>query len=118
IHILDEEWGHGDVTKAHITLLENFLRELGIGDPDSKVTIPEIGKFGNTTMAMWRNGDPVAAFGYHWALEEVAAGIHPVFFNGLKEYGFSSEALLYFQIHATAEQQHALVANNGLWRYT
>ena len=119
IEILRDEYGNGDPEKIHAKLLRRFVDQLGITDQmlAFEKPISEVKSFGETTLAMWRDGDPVTAFGYHYALELIAMGIHRAFASGLEGYGFSPESLEYFRYHSTAEEEHAKIAESAFTRY-
>lgn len=119
IEILRDEYGNGDPEKIHAKLLRRFVDKLGITDKTllAERPIPEVDNFGKVTLAMWRDGDPIIAFGYHYALELIAMDIHRTFAAGLEGYGFSPEVLEYFRYHSTAEEEHAKMAESGLTRY-
>lgn len=120
IMILWDEYGNGEPDKVHAKLLGKFMIE-GIGisanQIDSLEMIPEVAEFGETTLRVWRDGDPVVAYGYHYALERIAASIHPAFFDGLKDCGFSPDSLEYFRYHSRAEEEHVHAAEAGFLRY-
>lgn len=118
IEVLRDEYGNGDTKKVHAKLLQNFLNDaLKIETPTQDDIAPEVGEFGKTTLEMWRDTDPVTAFGYHYALEHIAQDIHKAFYAGLKDYGFPEETLEYFKYHSTAEEEHAAIADSGFNRY-
>ncbi|MDO8624358.1 MAG: iron-containing redox enzyme family protein [bacterium] len=120
IEILRDEYGNGEPDRVHAKLLSRFMTE-GVGisadQIDSLEIIPEVAEFGDTTLRIWRDGDPVVAYGYHYALERIAASIHPVFFEGLRNCGFPSESLEYFRYHSRAEEEHVHATEAGLLRY-
>lgn len=120
IEILRDEYGNGDPDKVHARLLGNFMVE-GLGFPADQIDllemIPEVAEFGETTMKIWRYGDPVVAYGYHYALERIAATIHPAFFEGLKGLGLPPASPEYFRYHSRAEEEHVHAAEAGFLRY-
>jgi pyrroloquinoline quinone (PQQ) biosynthesis protein C len=126
IEILRDEYGNGDKEKIHSRLLAYFLMQLpplAAHTLTIKDAIPEVREFAETTERMWvpREGspapDPIRAFGYHYALETLATTLHRAFYQGLREEGFSKEALAYFRLHAKREAHHAALAAAGLRRY-
>ncbi|HYF29129.1 MAG TPA: iron-containing redox enzyme family protein [Candidatus Paceibacterota bacterium] len=120
IEILRDEYGNGEPDKVHARLLRKFMIEgagLSADQIDSLEMIPEVAEFGETTLKVWRDGDPIVAYGYHYALERIAASIHPAFFEGLKGNGFSPDSLEYFQYHSRAEEEHVHAAEAGFLRY-
>ena len=120
IEILRDEYGNGESDRIHAKLLGRFMTE-GVGvstdQIDSLEIIPEVAEFGDTTLRIWRDGDPVVAYGYHYALERIAASIHPVFFEGLMNCGFPPDSLEYFRYHSRAEEEHVHAAEAGFLRY-
>lgn len=120
IEILRDEYGNGEPDRIHAKLLGKFMVE-GVGiaadQIDSLEMISEVVEFGETTLKLWRDGDPVVAYGYHYALERIAASIHPAFFEGLQGYGFPPDSLEYFRYHSRAEEEHVHAAEAGFLRY-
>ncbi|MBV9159534.1 MAG: iron-containing redox enzyme family protein [Candidatus Kaiserbacteria bacterium] len=118
IEILRDEYGNGDPDEVHARLLQKFLEEgIGMPLPSSGDAVPEIAAFGDKTLTMWRDADPVTAFGYHYALERIAQDIHKVFLHGLENGGFPLEVLKYFVYHSTAEEEHVRITKKGFDRY-
>ncbi len=118
--VLYDEFGNGDPEKIHSRLLGRFLTQglfLEQADVEQVPILPEIADFGETTLALWSTGDFVEAFGHHYALEEIAKDIHPVFAAGLTSYGFPPDVLEYFTYHALAEEEHTRIAETGFRRY-
>jgi pyrroloquinoline-quinone synthase len=120
IEILRDEYGNGDPTAVHALLLKGFLTQtLGLSDNHIQITqpLPEVAEFGDVTMKVWSGNNPALAFGYHYALEHIAATAHEAFYAFLKRYGYSDEELIYFKYHAAAEPEHAKMAESGYARY-
>jgi pyrroloquinoline quinone (PQQ) biosynthesis protein C len=120
IEILNEEYGGGDREKIHAKLLRRFLTALSISEKnveDSK-TLGSVRNFGEEVLKIWKEGNPVYAFGLHFALEFLASSLHAHFADGLKKYDFLTDYdKAYFNYHKTAEPQHADFSENGMVLY-
>src|SRR5579885_73805 len=120
IEILNEEYGNGDREQIHSRLLKRFLTALEISDEEveREETLPAVKNFGDEVLRIWRDGDPVYAFGLHFALEFLASALHVHFAGGLQKYPFLTEYdKQYFNYHKVAEQQHADFSENGMLIY-
>lgn len=120
VEILFDEYGMGDRSRIHARLLLRFLGALGIAeaDVDGEVTIPAVEQFSDEVLRVWRDEEPVLAFGLHFALEYLAASLHAHFSEGLAKYPFlSADAREYFDYHKVAEQNHTDYSETGILVY-
>lgn len=119
--ILLDEYGNGDRDKIHAKLLRNFLTRLGISDEEieNTPTLPAADQFSKEILGIWKDGNPVYAFGLHFALEYLAAGLHTHFSDGLAKYDFLSDSdREYFDYHKIAEQNHSDYSEYGIVYYS
>lgn len=120
IDILNEEYGSGDREKIHSRLLFRFLVALELSEEDvmNTKTLSATQRFGDEVLQIWRDGNPVYAFGLHFALEFLAASLHTHFAKGLSKYPFLTDYdREYFNYHKTAEKQHADFSEQGMNLY-
>jgi pyrroloquinoline quinone (PQQ) biosynthesis protein C len=120
IHILRDEYGNGELNSVHAFMLLRFLKSLGYSESDiSKYPmISEIQEFSRLVEDIWLHGNPVQAFGVHYALEVLAAEMHLAFGRGLRTAEQSSTFdMEYFDYHGIAEVEHADISDRGLQVY-
>jgi pyrroloquinoline quinone (PQQ) biosynthesis protein C len=120
IEILNEEYGSGDREKIHARLLMHFLRALGAEEEDVEAspTLGAVDSFSKRVLAIWRDADPIRAFGLHFALEYLASALHAHFARGLRKYEFlSQQDRRYFDYHEEAEPHHADFSELGMHTY-
>lgn len=120
IDILYDEYGNGNKEKIHAKLLLKFLRRLGITDKEieNTVKLPAVKKFGKEVLEIWRDANPIYAFGLHYSLEYIAQFLHATFAEGLNKYPeYSEDDLEYFNYHKIAEQEHTDYSEVGLLTY-
>jgi pyrroloquinoline quinone (PQQ) biosynthesis protein C len=116
IEILREEYGFGEASRVHARILEKFVRALGLDVTRvaSAVSNPEVEAFSREVDEAWSKGDPVKAFGVHFALEYLAANMHKAFFAGVQTLGLDADDIEYFAIHSIAEDEHSRIAEDGM----
>jgi len=120
IDILREEYGNGDRTMIHASMLQRFLTALGVSEADVEATPTPAGiqAFGARVLEIWRGAPPAYAFGLHFALEYLAASLHTYFADGLEKYPFLSIGdRQYFEFHRAAEPMHADLSEAGFLHY-
>jgi pyrroloquinoline quinone (PQQ) biosynthesis protein C len=120
IEILSEEYGYGDRERIHAKLLKRFLSALSISDNDveNAETLPAVKRFVADVLSIWKEDDPIYAFGLHFSLEYLAASLHVHLANGLAKYAFLKEDdKEYFNYHKMAEQRHADFSEKGFVLY-
>ncbi len=120
IDILNEEYGNGDRERIHARLLRRLLLALGILDCDveNSETLNAVKNFSEEVERIWKEEDPVYAFGLHFALEFLASSLHTHFARGLDKYTFLTlHDRSYFDYHKTAEKEHADFSERGFLVY-
>ncbi|ASU34263.1 iron-containing redox enzyme family protein [Mucilaginibacter xinganensis] len=121
IEILDDEYGKGNREKIHAKLLYRFVKVFYETDQEVELVpkLPAVGRFGKDVMEIWKNGEPVYAFGLHFALEYLAQDLHAHFSDALQKYDYLDENVReYFLYHKIAEQQHADFSEYGFIYYS
>jgi len=107
---LDSELGSGRSEHAHIRLLERFAGALGLSGADLQRTmpLPAVEKYLGVLHRLFIEEDYLAALGAELAVEVTAAAEFQYFHTGLLQYHrFSSDDLVFFELHLTAEDDHA-----------
>lgn len=74
----------------------------------------EVVEFSREVDNAWARGEPVRAFGVHFALEFLAANMHKAFFSGVQTLEVGPDDIEYFRIHSTAEDEHSRLAEEGM----
>ena len=116
IEILREEYGNGDRKEIHSRLLWRFLAALGLSEDEveSAPTLRGVQSFSEQVLKVWRDGDPIVAFGLHFALEYIASDFHVRFANGVQKYDrLGDYERRYFEFHRIAEERHSDVSEAG-----
>jgi pyrroloquinoline quinone (PQQ) biosynthesis protein C len=116
IDILDEEYGYGELDNVHARLLGRFVAALGLDQSavDSAERTAGVERFATEVDELWLRADPRVAYGVHFALEYLAANMHKAFYAGVSRLGLPDEAVIYFKLHSTVEEEHAAKAQTGL----
>jgi pyrroloquinoline quinone (PQQ) biosynthesis protein C len=116
IDILYEEYGFGELDKVHARLLEGFLEALGLSAEDANAanSADGVAYFSHHVDECWLKADADFAYGVHYALEFLAANMHKAFYANVARLGLSEEAICYFKLHSTVEEEHAEKAHKGL----
>jgi pyrroloquinoline quinone (PQQ) biosynthesis protein C len=116
IEILREEYGYGEETRVHANILRKFVLGLGLSVEAilSMPSVPGVSAFSHDVDEIWTRGDPIKAFGVHFALEFLAANMHKAFYAGVQTLGLGPDDIEYFQIHSVAEDQHSELAAEGM----
>jgi pyrroloquinoline quinone (PQQ) biosynthesis protein C len=97
-----------------------FLNALGLSDCDVERTepLPGVTEFVQEVSRIWRDENPIYAFGLHFALEYLASSLHGHFARGLDKYPFLRDYdKEYFNYHKTAEKIHADFSERGFLQY-
>lgn len=118
IENLRDEYGSGVRADIHTRLLERFLLSIGLErhDFENAPLIEATRNFTSQVDDAWRHGDPVVAFGIHFAFEVAAARLHDAFATGVMSAPIPSDPT-YFQYHQTAEPHHAADSARGFALY-
>jgi pyrroloquinoline quinone (PQQ) biosynthesis protein C len=106
---LDSELGSGCSEQAHIRLLERFADAIGLSRDDLRRSspIPPVEKYLRLLHRLFMQEDFLAAVGAELAVEVTAAAEFRYFHPGLLLYQrFSSEDLVFFELHLKAEEDH------------
>lgn len=121
IDILYDEYGKGNKEKIHAKLLLKFLMRLGISNEEIENTakLSAVTKFGEDVLKIWKEANPVYAFGLHYSLEYTAQFLHSTFAEGLSKYPeYTVDDLEYFNYHKIAEQVHTDFSEVGFLTYS
>ena len=106
---LYSELGNGKPGQAHITLLTNFSRALGIKDEELARTepLPSVITYLETLDRLFMESDFLRALGAELAVEVTAASEFKYFYPGLSGYDmFKDQDLEFFRLHLEEEAQH------------
>ena len=107
---LDSELGSGQSDQAHIRLLERFACAIGLTEADLRrsTPLPAVEEYLAVLRRFFIEEDYLAALGAELAVEVTAAAEFRYFHPGLLQYQrFSSNDLMFFELHLTAEDDHA-----------
>jgi pyrroloquinoline quinone (PQQ) biosynthesis protein C len=107
---LDSELGSGRSEQAHIRLLERFATALDLSGTDLRgsTPLPAVEEYLGVLHRLFIEEDYLAALGAELAVEVTAAAEFRYFHPGLLQYHrFSSDDLVFFELHLTAEDDHA-----------
>ena len=107
---LDSELGGGQSEQAHIRLLERFADAVGLSGADlGRCTpLPAVQEYLGILHRLFITEDYLTALGAELAVEVTAAAEFRSFHPGLLHYHrFSSDDLAFFELHLTAEDDHA-----------
>lgn len=107
---LDSELGSGRSEQAHIRLLERFAEAVGLSEADLRrsTTLPAVEEYLGVLHRLFIAEDYLTALGAELAVEVTAAAEFRYFHPGLLQYHrFSSDDLVFFELHLTAEDDHA-----------
>jgi pyrroloquinoline quinone (PQQ) biosynthesis protein C len=107
---LDSELGSGQSDQAHIRLLERFACAIGLTEADLRrsTPLPAVEEYLAVLHRFFIEEDYLAALGAELAVEVTAAAEFRYFHPGLLQYHrFSSNDLVFFELHLTAEDDHA-----------
>jgi pyrroloquinoline quinone (PQQ) biosynthesis protein C len=107
---LDSELGSGRSEQAHIRLLERFAGAVGLsaGDLRQGTPLPAVEEYLGVLHRLFTEEDYLTALGAELAVEVTAAAEFQYFHPGLLQYHrFSSDELVFFELHLTAEDDHA-----------
>jgi pyrroloquinoline quinone (PQQ) biosynthesis protein C len=106
---LYSELGAGDSTRAHLALLTNFARAVGLGEQDLKATEPTEGvrSYLHVLHQLFIESDYLTALGAEMAVEITAASEFRYLYPGLQHYAmFSEQDLTFFRLHLEEEICH------------
>ena len=109
---LHSELGSGRSEQAHIRLLERFADAVDLSGTDLQRTapIPEVAEYLAVLHRLFIEADYLVALGAELAVEVTASAEFRCFYPGLLRYNrFSSDDLVFFELHLEAEDDH------GLW---
>ncbi len=110
--VLDDELGGHTIFRSHVHLYRNFLRSLGLDDPDWGGARPAHAtrRFISGHRELTAGGDPLAGLGAIGPGHELAI---PVMFEflirGLRQIPGLAPNLEYFTLHIKEDQEHARV---------
>jgi pyrroloquinoline quinone (PQQ) biosynthesis protein C len=110
IKTLHSELGSGSYEQAHIKQLERFGEKLALRESDLKRTepIPEVTAYLRKLHQLFVEIDYLVALGAELAVETTAASEFRYFTPGLSKYpDFTSDALIFFELHLQEEQHHS-----------
>ena len=106
---LYSELGAGDSTRAHLALLTNFARAVGLSEHDLTATEPTdaIRSYLNVLHQLFIESDYLTALGAEMAVEITAASEFRYLYPGLQHYAmFSEKDLTFFRLHLEEEICH------------
>lgn len=106
---LYSELGNGKPGQAHITLLTNFSKALGIKEEELVDTdpIPSVITYLETLERLFMESDFLRALGAELAVEVTAAAEFRYFYPGLSGYDmFKDQDLEFFRLHLEEEVEH------------
>lgn len=116
---LYSELGNGDPHQAHITLLNNFARTLGLDEPALDGTVPIMGvrAYLDRLHHLFLESDYLTALGAEMAVEITAASEFRYLYPGLKAYAtFRDEDLRFFRLHLEEEVCHGTWLTDAVQR--
>ncbi len=106
---LYSELGNGQPSRAHITLLTNFSKVLGIKEEELQETepLPSVITYLETLKRLFMESDFLRALGAELAVEVTAEAEFRYFYPGLSGYDlFQEQDLEFFRLHLEEEAQH------------
>lgn len=106
---LYSELGNGDLSRAHLTLLERFAGTIGLGEAELSRTDPiaPVRDYLDILDELFLRCDYLTALGSELAVEITAASEFRALYPGLQRYGWLHERdLEFFRLHVEEEVSH------------